>query len=480
MRTATGLHEECGVFGIVGDAQTSAARATYYGLYALQHRGQESAGIAVSTAGGILHYKGMGLVAEVFDGKRLATLPGSMACGHVRYSTSGRSLVVNAQPLVVRYRGGDLALAHNGNLVNAPSLRDELEQEGAVFQTSSDSELIATLVARSDAMGTVEAVRSSMRRVQGAYALVIMTPYQLIGVRDPDGIRPLNIGRGDHCWMLASESCAFDAVGGTLVRAVEPGEIVTLDRRGVTSHPSGLARAERLCIFEFIYFGRPDSVIGTETMYAVRKRSGAVLAEEAPAQADIVVPVPDSGISAAVGYAEASGIAFAEGFVKNRYVGRTFIQPEQSLRATGVDLKLSVLADVVRGKRLVLVDDSIVRGTTILRLIRKLRAAGAAEIHLRIASPPVQYPCHFGIDMPSRGELIASNRTPSAICARVGADSLAYLSIGGLRAAVGGNGSCDACFSGDYPMRVPDEGNKTSLEAKETEYAASQLRASGR
>jgi amidophosphoribosyltransferase len=467
MRSTSGLHEECGVFGIVGGPQTRAARATYYGLYALQHRGQESAGIAVSTGNEILHHKAMGLVSEVFNEKRLATLPGSMACGHVRYSTSGRSLVVNAQPLVVRYRAGALALAHNGNLVNAPSLRATLEQEGVIFQTSIDSELIANLVARADTGDIVEAVHSAMRVIRGAYALVIMTPDTLIGVRDPDGIRPLSIGRSEDSWMLASESCAFDAVGGTLVRDVEPGEVVTLNRSGVMSHPSGLARPERLCIFEFIYFGRPDSVMGASTMYVVRKRAGSLLAREAPACADIVVPVPDSGISAAVGYAETSGIPFAEGFVKNRYVGRTFIQPEQALRAAGVDLKLSVLVDVVRGKRVVLVDDSIVRGTTILRLIRKLRAAGAAEIHLRVASPPIVCPCHFGIDTPSRGELIAAGLDVAAVCQRVGADSLAYLSISGLREAVGGKGSCDACFSGEYPMEVPDEGNKMSLEQAE-------------
>jgi len=471
MRTMSGLHEECGVFGIVGGPQTRAARTTYYGLYALQHRGQESAGIAVSTGNEILHHKAMGLVSEVFDEKRLATLPGSMACGHVRYSTSGRSLVVNAQPLVVRYRGGALALAHNGNLVNAPSLRATLEQEGVIFQTSIDSELIANLVARADTGNIVEAVYNAMRVINGAYALVIMTPDTLIGVRDPDGIRPLSIGRSEDSWILASESCAFDAVGGTLVRDVEPGEVVTLSRSGVMSHPSGLARPERLCIFEFIYFGRPDSVMGASTMYVVRKRAGSLLAREAPARADIVVPVPDSGISAAVGYAETSGIPFAEGFVKNRYVGRTFIQPEQALRAAGVDLKLSVLVDVVRGKRIVLVDDSIVRGTTILRLIRKLRAAGAVAIDLRVASPPIVCPCHFGIDTPSRGELIAAGLDAPAICRRVGADSLAYLSIRGLREAVGGKGSCDACFSGQYPMEVPDEGDKLGLEQAEVEHA---------
>ena len=471
MRRMSGLHEECGVFGIVGGPQTRAARATYYGLYALQHRGQESAGIAVSTGNEILHHKAMGLVSEVFDEKRLATLPGSMACGHVRYSTSGRSLVVNAQPLVVRYRGGALALAHNGNLVNAPSLRATLEQEGVIFQTSIDSELIANLVARADTGNIVEAVHNAMRVINGAYALVIMTPDTLIGVRDPDGIRPLSIGRSEDSWILASESCAFDAVGGTLVRDVEPGEVVTLSRSGVMSHPSGLARPERLCIFEFIYFGRPDSVMGASTMYVVRKRAGSLLAREAPARADIVVPVPDSGISAAVGYAETSGIPFAEGFVKNRYVGRTFIQPEQALRAAGVDLKLSVLVDVVRGKRIVLVDDSIVRGTTILRLIRKLRAAGAVAIDLRVASPPIVCPCHFGIDTPSRGELIAAGLDAPAICRRVGADSLAYLSIKGLREAVGGKGSCDACFSGQYPMEVPDEGDKLGLEQAEVEHA---------
>ena len=471
MRGMSGLHEECGVFGIVGGPQTRAARATYYGLYALQHRGQESAGIAVSTGNEILHHKAMGLVSEVFDEKRLATLPGSMACGHVRYSTSGRSLVVNAQPLVVRYRGGALALAHNGNLVNAPSLRATLEQEGVIFETSIDSELIANLVARADTGNIVEAVLSAMRVIRGAYALVIMTPDTLIGVRDPDGIRPLSIGRSEDSWMLASESCAFDAVGGTLVRDVEPGEVVTLNRSGVMSHLSGLARPERLCIFEFIYFGRPDSVMGASTMYVVRKRAGSLLAREAPARADIVVPVPDSGISAAVGYAETSGIPFAEGFVKNRYVGRTFIQPEQALRAAGVDLKLSVLVDVVRGKRVVLVDDSIVRGTTILRLIRKLRAAGAVAIDLRVASPPIVCPCHFGIDTPSRGELIAAGLDVAAVCQKVDADSLAYLSIRGLREAVGGNGSCDACFSGQYPMEVPDEGNKLGLEQAEVEHA---------
>ncbi|MHB8106679.1 MAG: amidophosphoribosyltransferase [Candidatus Cryosericum sp.] len=471
MNSTSGLHEECGVFGIVGGPQTRAARVVYYGLYALQHRGQESAGIAVSTGNEILHHKAMGLVSEVFDEKRLATLPGSMACGHVRYSTSGRSLVVNAQPLVVRYRGGALALAHNGNLVNAPSLRATLEQEGVIFQTSIDSELIANLVARADMGNIVEAVHSAMCVIRGAYALVIMTPDTLIGVRDPDGIRPLSIGRSEDRWMLASESCAFDAVGGTLVRDVEPGEVVTLNRSGMTSYPSGLARPERLCIFEFIYFGRPDSVMGDSTMYVVRKRAGSLLAREAPAHADIVVPVPDSGISAAVGYAETSGIPFVEGFVKNRYVGRTFIQPEQALRAAGVDLKLSVLVDVVRGKRVVLVDDSIVRGTTILRLIRKLRAAGAVSMDLRVASPPIVCPCHFGIDTPSRGELIAAGLDVAAVCRRVGADSLAYLSIGGLREAVGGKGSCDACFSGNYPMEVPDEGDKLSLEQTEVDHA---------
>jgi len=467
----SGLHEECGVVGIVGGPQTRAARAIYYALYALQHRGQESAGIAVSTGKEILQHKAMGLVSEVFDEKRLATLPGSMACGHVRYSTSGRSLVVNAQPLVVRYRGGALALAHNGNLVNAPSLRTTLEQEGVIFQTSTDSELIANLVARADTGNIVEAVHRAMRVIRGAYALVIMTPDVLIGVRDPDGIRPLSIGRSQDSWMLASESCAFDAVGGTLVRDVEPGEVVLLSRSGVMSHPSGLARAERLCSFEFIYFARPDSVMGGKTMYVARKHAGSLLAREAPAHADIVVPVPDSGTPAAVGYAETSGIPFAEGFVKNGYVGRTFIQPEQSLRATGVDLKLSVLVDVVRGKRIVLVDDSIVRGTTIQRLIRKLRMAGAAEVHLRIASPPVMHPCHFGIDTPSRDELIAASLDAATICQRVNGDSLAYLSIQGLRQVVGGRGSCDACFSGDYPMEVPDEGNKLSLEQREVEHA---------
>lgn len=452
------LREECGVFGIYGEQEQGIARTTYYGLYALQHRGQESAGIAVSRDGIIKHYKQMGLVSEVFDDGILEELQGSMACGHVRYSTMGDSHVINAQPLVVKYKNGSLALAHNGNLVNAGELRQRLEKEGVIFQTSIDSEVIANLVARMDNGDILEAVKAAMDCIKGAYALIIMTGDRLIGVRDPNGIRPLSIGIKDGCYMLSSESCAFDTVGAKLVRDVEPGEIVVIDGGGLKSFFTQTGRNNSLCVFEFIYFGRPDSVMGGKNIYMARRKSGAVLYREHPADADIVISVPDSGTAAAIGYSEASGIPFVEGLVKNRYVGRTFIQPKQRLREIGVTLKLNVLEDMVKGKRVVMVDDSIVRGTTSRNLVRMLKNAGALEVHFRVSSPPVKHPCYFGIDTPSRKDLVGANLSIEDIRKKIEADSLGFLSLEGLNEVVNGNtGYCHACFSGDYPMEVPQE-----------------------
>ncbi|MDI6706165.1 MAG: amidophosphoribosyltransferase [Bacillota bacterium] len=459
------LREECGIFGIYGGENQGLSRITYYGLYALQHRGQESAGIAVSSGGRIRHYKQMGLVSEVFDDEILEDLEGGIACGHVRYSTTGDSHIINAQPLVVRYRNGNIALAHNGNLVNAGVLRKQLENEGVIFQTTIDSEVIANLIARLDKGDIVDAVRETMKMIEGAYALVIMTGDKLIGARDPYGIRPLSLGKKDGSYLLSSESCAFDTVGARLIRDVEPGEIMVIDGAGPRSYHADIPGSDRLCIFEFIYFGRPDSIMGGKNIYMARKRSGTVLFREHPARADIVISVPDSGTAAAIGYSEASGIPFVEGLVKNRYVGRTFIQPKQRLREIGVALKLNVLEDIVRGKKVVMVDDSIVRGTTSRKLVQMIKNAGAIEVHLRVSSPPVQYPCYFGIDTPSRRELVGANYSVEDIRRMIGADSLGYLSLQGLKEAVGGDlAYCDACFSGNYPMAVPEEGDKYILQ----------------
>jgi amidophosphoribosyltransferase len=447
------LREECGVFGIYGKEGGSLARTTYYGMYALQHRGQESAGIAVAREGRIKHYKQMGLVSEVFDDAILDELEGSIACGHVRYSTMGDSHVINAQPLVVKYKNGSIALAHNGNLVNADKLRGQLEQEGVIFQTSVDSEVIANLVARKDRGNILEAVKETMNCIKGAYALIIMTGDRLIGVRDPNGIRPLSIGLKDGCYMLSSESCAFDTVGAKLVRDVAPGEVVVIDKEGMHSFNVQTNGVNSLCVFEFIYFGRPDSVMGGKNIYMTRRRAGAKLYREHPADADIVISVPDSGTAAAIGYSEASGIPFVEGLVKNRYVGRTFIQPKQKMREISVALKLNVLDDMVKGKRVVMVDDSIVRGTTSRNLVSMLKNAGALEVHFRVSSPPVQHPCYFGIDTPSRDSLVGANFSVEEIRNKIEADSLGFLSLEGLVEAVGNSaGYCHACFSGRYPI----------------------------
>jgi amidophosphoribosyltransferase len=451
------LNEECGIFGIYGNNDESLSRITFYGLYALQHRGQQSAGIAVSKDGRIHHYKQMGLVSEVFDDEIIDSLQGRIACGHVRYSTADENHFVNSQPLVVTYRNGSLAIAHNGNLVNVGNIRNDLERQGVIFQTSIDSEVIANLIARLDNGDIIKAIKDTMMLVKGAYALVIMTADKLIGVRDPNGIRPLSIGIKDDSLVLASESCAFDTIRGRLLRDVEPGEIVVIDNGGLHSHNTGMPVSSRLCIFEYIYLARPDSVMAGRNVYMARKEAGATLYREHPADADIVISVPDSGTAAAIGYSEASGIPFVEGLVKNRYVGRTFIQPKQRLREIGVSLKLNVLEDIVKGKRVVMVDDSIVRGTTSRKLVQMIKNAGATEVHFRVSSPPVKHPCFFGIDTPDRKELIGANYTTEQIKDMLQADSLGFLSIDGMRRAIGQcTGYCDACFTGDYPIDVPE------------------------
>ncbi|ADL08250.1 amidophosphoribosyltransferase [Thermosediminibacter oceani DSM 16646] len=463
------LKEACGVFGIYSDHEDPAiGRTVYYGLYALQHRGQESAGIAVSSGKGISCHRGLGLVSEVFSEKILDSLSGYIAIGHVRYSTTGANTLNNAQPLVVKYGKGALAVAHNGNLVNATDIRRELEESGAVFQSTVDSEVIAFLIAGEASGDLIRAVKGCMDRIRGSYALAIMTEDSLIGVRDPHGLRPLGLGRYNGSYIISSESCAFDTIGAEFVRDIEPGEIVIINRDGLRSvRYEGPARRS-LCIFEFVYFARPDSTIDGVNVHTARWEAGKNLAVEHPADADLVISVPDSGNVAAMGFAAASGIPFGFGLIKNRYIGRTFIQPSQRLRNLGVRLKLSALKDVIKGKRLVLVDDSIVRGTTSGQIVRMLKDAGAKEVHVRVSSPPIGFSCYFGIDTSSRRELIAASYTVDEIRKFIGADSLGYLSLEGLikSTGLGADNLCTGCFSGDYPLQVPGEGKKYLFEKR--------------
>lgn len=459
-----GLHEECGVFGAYDLEGEDVASTIYYGLFALQHRGQESCGIAVSDTEGpkgkVLAAKGMGLVNEVFDADKLEKLKGNIGVGHVRYSTAGASNAQNIQPLVLNYVKGILMLSHNGNLVNAPELRKELEYTGAIFQTTIDTEMIAYHIARERLKtATVEeAVKYAMKKLKGAYSLVISSPRKLIGARDPFGFRPLVIGRRDNTYMLASETCALDAVGAEFVRDVKPGEIVMLDKRGITSDESLCTMKPARCIFEYIYFARPDSYVDGISVYNSRIMAGKILAQMHPAKADIVIGVPDSGNAAAMGFALEAGIPYGVGFVKNSYVGRTFIKPKQSSRESSVNIKLNALKEVVRGKRVVMVDDSIVRGTTSGHIVQMLKDAGATEVHVRISSPPFLYPCYFGTDVPSCDQLIAHEHTVEQICELIGADSLGYLDGERLPELIGGDsGYCDACFSGNYPVEPPTE-----------------------
>ncbi len=460
----TGLKEECGVFGIYDFDGADVASTIYYGLFALQHRGQESCGIAVSETAGpkgkVSSYKGMGLVNEVFGQEQLEGMKGDIGVGHVRYSTAGASVRENAQPLVLNYVKGTLALAHNGNLINAAELRHDLEYTGAIFQTTIDSEVIAYHIAR-ERLNTdtvEEAVNRACRKIKGAYSLVVMSPRKLIGARDPYGFKPLCIGKREHCYILASESCALDTVGAAFVRDVLPGETVTITPdKGIVSDLSRAQAEPARCVFEYIYFARPDSTIDGVGVYASRIRAGRFLAMDSPVEADLVVGVPESGNAAALGYSLQSGIPYGTAFVKNGYVGRTFIKPRQSSRESGVKVKLNVLREEVEGRRVIMIDDSIVRGTTSDRIVRMLREAGAKEVHVRVSSPPFLWPCYFGTDVPVREQLIAYNRTMEQIRQEIGADSLGYLRVERLEEMVDGLEICKGCFTGKYPMKPPTE-----------------------
>lgn len=457
------LHEECGVFGAYDIDGGDVASSVYYGLFALQHRGQESCGIAVSdTHGpkGVVHsVRDMGLVNEVFNQESLQNLAGNIGVGHVRYSTAGASNRANTQPLVINYVKGTLALAHNGNLVNAMELREELAYTGAIFQTTIDSEVIAYHIARErlNSPNVEGAIKNAMAKLRGAYSLVIMSPRKLIGARDPFGFRPLCIGRRDNTFFFASESCALDAVEAEFIRDVEPGEIVTVTKNGeILSDRTMCQKQHARCIFEYIYFARPDSRLDGVSVYHSRIMAGRILAQTHPAKADLVVGVPDSGNVAAIGFALESGIPYGMAFMKNSYVGRTFIKPKQEARESSVRIKLNVLEEAVKGKRIVMIDDSIVRGTTSARIVGMLKAAGATEVHVRISAPPFLYPCYFGTDVPSSDQLIAHHHSVEEICRLIGADSLGYLDGGRLSELVGGEcGYCDACFSGNYPVEAP-------------------------
>lgn len=460
------LHEECGVFGMYDLEGKDVASTIYYGLFALQHRGQESCGIAVSDTKGpkgrVLAHKGMGLCNEVFTPETLEGLKGNIGIGHVRYSTAGSSTRENAQPLVLNYIKGTLGLAHNGNLINAPKLRQELAYNGAIFQTTIDSEVIAYHIARErvQTKNVQEAVANAMKKIMGAYSLVIMSPRKLIGARDPFGFKPLCLGKKEQAYILASESCALATIGAEFVRNVEPGEIVTITENGIESDKSMCfsdRKRQARCVFEYIYFARPDSYIDGVSVYHSRILAGKFLAMDSPVEADLVVGVPESGNCAALGYSLQSGIPYGQAFVKNGYVGRTFIKPGQKSRESSVQVKLNVLKEAVAGKRIIMIDDSIVRGTTSDRIVHMLRQAGAKEVHMRVSSPPFLWPCYFGTDVPARNQLIAYGRSVGEICRVIGADSLGYLQTERLGEIVEGREICMGCFTGKYPMEPPAE-----------------------
>ncbi len=458
------MHESCGVFGVYSPDE-DVARLTFFALYALQHRGQESAGIATADGKRIRVVTGMGRVAYVFDEDALSRLSGHIAIGHNRYSTAGSSRAANAQPMVVGDGDSTIAVAHNGNIINAEFLYRELVEHGYTFRSSTDSEVIANLIHDTPGANWVAKIKSAMRRLQGAYSLVILTPQELYAVRDPFGVRPLSLGNVDNGWVVASETCALDHIGAAFEREVAPGEILRIDKDGVTSYTGAKGR-HGVCIFEYIYFARPDSVINGKLLYPVRQAMGAGLAREHPVDADLVMGVPDSATAAGTGYARESGIPAVEGLIKNRYVGRTFIEPDQRMRDLGVKLKFNPLPQILDGERAVVVDDSIVRGTTTPSVVKLLRKAGAKEVHMRVCAPPIRYPCFFGVDMATRRELIAAQKSIPEICRFIGADSLGYLSIEGLIKAVGlpRENFCLACFTGDYPVPVQLEMDKLALE----------------
>jgi amidophosphoribosyltransferase len=449
----------CGVFGIHGHDE--AANIAYLGMHALQHRGQESAGLVAVADGKLRRHVAMGLVSDAFNREALDKLPGALAIGHIRYSTAGSSELRNAQPFVFEYAGGSLSIAHNGNLVNAAELRAELEAQGSIFQTSSDTEVIVHLMAKAREPDVVGKLVAALRRVRGAYSLVLLThDEKMIGVRDPNGFRPLVIGRLKDSVVLSSETCAFDLIEAEFMREVEPGEIVVVGKGGVTSHRLPDAPPRAFCVFEHVYFARPDSLLNGKSVYRAREKMGKRLAQEAPVPADVVVPVPDSGVPAAIGYAKEVGLPFEMGLLRSHYVGRTFIEPQDSIRHFGVRLKLSPVRAVVDGKRVVVVDDSLVRGTTSRKIVKMLRGAGAREVHLRIAAPPTTHPCFYGINTPNRSELVAASHTIDEIARYVTCDSLAYLSHEGMMTAVRGDaatpgpGYCSACFTGNYPVAL--------------------------
>ncbi len=451
------FHDECGVFGIYG--HTEAANLTYLGLYGLQHRGQESAGIASSDGSRIYSHKGMGLVADVFNNEDIKSLSGSSAIGHVRYSTAGESHIKNAQPFVVEYARGGIAVAHNGNIVNAMVIRAEFEAHGSIFQSGMDTETIVHLMSSCTERNLIDRITFALSKLKGAFSLVFLTDKgTLVAARDPSGFRPLCLGKLRDSLVVASETCALDLIEATYIRDIEPGEIIIMDKKGLQSYKPFTPVQPRQCVFELIYFARPDSHIFGKSVYAVRKNFGRILAEENPVDADIVIPVPDSGVPAAIGYAEASGIPFEKGIVRSHYMGRTFIEPQDSIRHFGVKLKLNAVRDVIKGKRVVVVDDSIVRGTTSRKIVKMIRDANAKEVHLRISSPPSISPCYYGIDTPTTEELIASNHKVEEINSYITSDTLNYLSIEGMYRAVGQDkGFCDACFTGKYPVKVEDE-----------------------
>jgi amidophosphoribosyltransferase len=458
------LHESCGVFGVYSPNE-DVARLTFFALFALQHRGQESSGIATADGKKIRVFTGMGRVSNVFTEESLSQLTGHIAIGHNRYSTAGSSRAVNAQPILVGNDSDTLAIAHNGNIINATHLYQELAEQGYKFRGSTDSEVIANLILSSPGKSWVDRIRYAMHRFQGAYSLTVMTPRELYAVRDPLGVRPLCLGTVDHGWVIASESCALDHIGASFVREIQPAEILKISENGVESFP-GESSKKATCIFEFIYFARPDSMINGKLLYPARQAMGAGLAREYPIDADLVMGVPDSATAAGTGYAWESGIPVVEGLIKNRYVGRTFIEPDQRIRDLGVKIKFNPLPQVLNGERVVVVDDSIVRGTTTPSVVRILRKAGAREIHMRICAPPIRYPCFFGVDMATRRELIAAQKSIPEICKFIGADTLGYLSINGLIKAVDlpRENFCLACFTGDYPLPVQLEMDKLALE----------------
>jgi amidophosphoribosyltransferase len=450
------VHEECGVFGIFG--HPDAANLTYLGLYALQHRGQESAGIVSSDGKQLYSEKSMGLVADIFTEDRIKKLPGHMAIGHNRYSTAGGSFAVNIQPILVNFALGGLAVAHNGNLVNAKILKDELEAYGSIFVTTTDTEVIVHLIAQSRAATLHERIVDALSHVQGSYCLLLITEDELIAVRDPNGFRPLSLATLDNGYVVASETCAFDLIEATHIRDIAPGEMVVINSLGIhSSFPFKPAEPSH-CIFEFIYFARPDSMVFGQNVYTIRKNFGRQLARETGIDADVVIPVPDSGVPAALGYAEEAGLPFDTGLIRNHYVGRTFIEPRQTIRHFGVKIKLNPVRDALKDKRVVVVDDSIVRGTTSKKIIKMLRNAGAAEVHMRISSPPTSYPCFYGIDMPTRQELIASTHNIEEIRRYITADTIGYISMDGIQKVVPHRMNyCSACFDGEYPVPFPGE-----------------------